>query len=210
MIPILDLQEGSHVEKCEQLVSTLSSVGFVYLRNHGVPLEDVRTCQELFRGFFNQSLEIKESFRENEDNPFMGYKACETERLDPTQKEKDLREAMVFYAHNINANKWPSIAIETAVKSLVDNMAVLSARLLEMIGIGLGLDDPKLILKAHSAFGPEDKCDSKSFTTYGAIYYPKLEGELKEGQVLCGEHADYGSITLLMQDHVGGLEVGTN
>ena len=31
--------------------------------------------------------------------------------------------------------------------------------------------------------------------------------ELKTGQVRCGEHSDYGSITLLFQDGVGGLEV---
>ena len=34
-----------------------------------------------------------------------------------------------------------------------------------------------------------------------------LENGLKEDQVLCGEHADIGAITLLIQDHVGGLEV---
>lgn len=31
--------------------------------------------------------------------------------------------------------------------------------------------------------------------------------EVKPGQVRCGEHSDYGSITLLFQDDVGGLEV---
>ena len=30
---------------------------------------------------------------------------------------------------------------------------------------------------------------------------------LKAGQVRCGEHSDYGSITLLFQDGAGGLEV---
>merc|ERR1711872_63327 len=104
MIPILDLKEGVYLENCKKLVSILSSVGFVYLRNHGVPPEDIKSCQELFHEFFNQSVEFKETFRENQDNPFMGYKACETERLDPTQKEKDMREAMVFYAHDITAN----------------------------------------------------------------------------------------------------------
>lgn len=31
--------------------------------------------------------------------------------------------------------------------------------------------------------------------------------EIKEGQVRCGEHSDYGTLTLLFQDLVGGLEV---
>ena len=31
--------------------------------------------------------------------------------------------------------------------------------------------------------------------------------EIKEGQVRCGEHSDYGTLTLLFQDLIGGLEV---
>ena len=32
-------------------------------------------------------------------------------------------------------------------------------------------------------------------------------GGLVEGQMKCGEHADWTSITLLVQDSTGGLEV---
>ncbi len=41
------------------------------------------------------------------------------------------------------------------------------------------------------------------------LYYPPLpeESNIKPGQVRCGEHSDYGTITLLFQDDVGGLEV---
>lgn len=31
--------------------------------------------------------------------------------------------------------------------------------------------------------------------------------DLKEGQIQCGEHSDYGTITLLFQDNTGGLQV---
>ena len=31
--------------------------------------------------------------------------------------------------------------------------------------------------------------------------------DLQKGQIRLGEHSDYGTITLLFQDQVGGLEV---
>ena len=38
-------------------------------------------------------------------------------------------------------------------------------------------------------------------------YSSDISTEVKPGQVRCGEHSDYGSVTLLFQDDVGGLEV---
>lgn len=40
-------------------------------------------------------------------------------------------------------------------------------------------------------------------------YYPRITdiGQIKPGQIRCGEHTDYGGITLLFQDDAGGLEV---
>ena len=40
-------------------------------------------------------------------------------------------------------------------------------------------------------------------------YYPMVTdvSKVKPGQIRCGEHTDYGGITLLIQDNAGGLEV---
>lgn len=51
----------------------------------------------------------------------------------------------------------------------------------------------------------------KNATTFRSLYYPSLsdipDSELNApGVVRCGEHSDYGTITLLMQDELGGLE----
>ena len=53
-------------------------------------------------------------------------------------------------------------------------------------------------------------CESSSnFTTGRVLHYPPLPAamEIKPGQLRCGEHVDYGSITLLFQDPNGGLQV---
>ena len=38
-------------------------------------------------------------------------------------------------------------------------------------------------------------------------YYVFCAGPVMPGVVRCGEHADYGTITFLVQDNLGGLEV---
>lgn len=50
---------------------------------------------------------------------------------------------------------------------------------------------------------------TSSYTTARVLYYPPLSSisNIKPGQLRCGEHVDYGSITLLFQDPYGGLQV---
>jgi len=39
------------------------------------------------------------------------------------------------------------------------------------------------------------------------LHFCFLFQDVKPNQIRCGEHSDYGSITLLFQDDVGGLQV---
>ena len=40
-------------------------------------------------------------------------------------------------------------------------------------------------------------------------YYPTITdlSNVKQGQLRCGEHTDWGAVTFVIQDNVGGLEV---
>ena len=210
MIPILDLTCGVDldIENCKELVSHLSSVGFVYLKNHKISAEKIEASRKVAKEFFARSGDYKESFCENLLHKYVGYKPYESERLNPVQKEKDAREAILFDAHTIQSNHWPNSSFEETLTPLIQDLGQLAVRVLKMIGIGLGLENPNILADAHSAFHRVKNVDSRSFTSFRINYYPKLEkSQLKEDQVQCGEHADFGSITLLIQDHVRGLEV---
>ena len=66
--------------------------------------------------------------------------------------------------------------------------------------------DPLFFVKAHQNIGQGFE---KTYTTMRPLYYPPLppRADIKRGQLRCGEHVDFGSITLLFQDPTGGLQV---
>ena len=68
------------------------------------------------------------------------------------------------------------------------------------------LQDPHYFVKAHQKMG---QGNNENYTTMRILYYPPLppSSEIKPGQLRCGEHVDYGSITLLFQDPIRGLQV---
>lgn len=82
------------------------------------------------------------------------------------------------------------------------------------------LPKPKsLFLNNYDVFSTKDtmalasKCGhigtKRNCTTLRTLYYPPLQSddEIEDMPMRCGEHSDYGAITLLFQDTTGGLEV---
>ena len=59
------------------------------------------------------------------------------------------------------------------------------------------------------AFAWQKTGTSEGGTQLRYNYYPMISdlSKIKPGQIRCGEHTDYGGITLLFQDDVDGLEV---
>lgn len=67
-----------------------------------------------------------------------------------------------------------------------------------------GLDKNYFVDRHRFMFEDQDK----NPTTFRTLYYPSLsDSDIQPGVVRCGAHSDYGTITLLLQDGVGGLEV---
>ncbi|KAM4733776.1 uncharacterized protein FYW61_007118 [Anableps anableps] len=191
----------------EELKRAFSQVGFVFLENSGISQEEVERVMEISKKFFLQPEELKKPFsRKNfQNSPNHGWVSLETEKLNPSQPG-DLKEAFNTTSFHPDI-KWPSSdavrGFQEIHASFFQCCKELSLRVLRVMALSLSLD-PDLFLHAHHFIGTDE-----NGTTLRSLYYPPLRSETaKEGQLRCGEHSDYGSITLLFQDSEG-LQVCT-
>eukprot|EP00118_Oscarella_pearsei_P015422 m.139075 g.139075 ORF g.139075 m.139075 type:complete len:311 (+) comp38266_c0_seq6:90-1022(+) len=187
---------------CEKLDEAFRNVGFVFLTNFGIPDREVEDVFAVHDKFFEQPFEIKNAYRRPEKaSGNDGYLAMKRERLDPT-KPFDLKEA--FQTTGV-LETWPNKELEEKSMKFFSSCRDLGLRVMSAMGRGLkGLKDPDIFVKSHQLIGT-----SKSMTTLRVLHYPPLppDDQIEPGQLRCGEHADYGSITLLFQDTMGGLQV---
>jgi isopenicillin N synthase-like dioxygenase len=90
-------------------------------------------------------------------------------------------------------------ALEVASKPLIQ-------KLLHVLAIALEINDKDFFIKHCKNI---DDLSSPTFTTFRSLYYPPTwnNKSIQAGTVRCADHSDYGILTLLFQDAIGGLEV---
>ncbi|XP_067090851.1 uncharacterized protein si:dkey-10o6.2 [Osmerus mordax] len=212
-IPVIDFSAHTlgykdaldeHLTK--ELRTAFTEVGFVYLKNTGITQQEVDAVMEISKKFFLQSEEFKLPFSRKSfvNNPNHGWVSSETERLNP-RRPGDLKEA--FNTASLRADiKWPSTESVTGFRKIQTSFFLrckeLSLGVLRVMAHSLGLE-ADVFLSAHKYIGSDE-----NGSTLRSLYYPPVMSEsVKEGQLRCGEHSDYGSITLVFQSHEGGLQV---
>ncbi|XP_077453153.1 uncharacterized protein LOC144071701 [Stigmatopora argus] len=214
-IPVVDFSASSlEVENISNadlhqlsrgLKVAFTEVGFVFLENTGITQAEVDRVMDVSRSFFLQPDHLKQPFSRKTfpNSPNHGWVSLETERLNP-QKPGDLKEA--FNLSSLHPDiKWPTskevAGFQDIQTAFFHRCTELSRRVLRVMAHSLDLD-PDIFLNAHRQIGSDE-----NGTTLRSLYYPPVKSELaKDGQLRCGEHSDYGSITLLFQSD-GGLQV---
>jgi isopenicillin N synthase-like dioxygenase len=140
-----------------------------------------------------------------------GYVPMKGESLDPT-KAPDLKEGynigldlapddpeILAKAPLRALNLWPELpGFRDIMLEYYDAMLTLGRTLHTAFATELGL--------ATDFF--EDKLQ-RPLATLRLLHYPPSPPDIEEGQLGAGEHTDYGCVTLLATDEVGGLEVRT-
>lgn len=210
-IPAIDFASFSPENPAEQqriadeINQACRSVGFFYIRNHGISQSLIDKVFGQMQNFFALPLETKHQLAWSDEVSNRGYVAVERERLDPNQPG-DLKEAFNIGKDGnlgeaaLTLNGWPENLAEfqPTVVEFGQACAMEMLRILQAFAIALRLPE--------NFFTPlHDQYDN----ILRLLHYPPIARTPQPGQVRAGAHSDYGSLTLLFQDQIGGLEVQT-
>ena len=182
-----------------QMSSALKDVGFMSVSDLGIEedlLEQVFTASQRF---FAADLDTKMKSAYLSASENFGYQGFGAEHLDPT-KPADLKETFTMrdiLNHGPDDDRWPSDEFRALMTHFYAECLQGAYRMQRVLASALDVDEDFFVSK-HLGEN----------VTLRLLYYPDSGvDEVAESQLGAGEHTDYGLLTLLFQDDVGGLEV---
>ncbi|MGA8587615.1 MAG: 2-oxoglutarate and iron-dependent oxygenase domain-containing protein [Roseiarcus sp.] len=213
-LPILDLsswREGDRVSLARiggEVGAACRDVGFFYVVNHGVDRELIERAFAQSHRFFALPLAERQALAIETIGGNRGYSGRLREALDPG-RGPDMKEAfnvgleiapddphLLSKQPFRSLNAWPSLPnFRETLLAYYDACAALGARLHRAFACDLGLK-PDFF---------DDKFD-RPMATLRLLHYP-APPQGSEPRTGAGVHTDYGNLTLLATDDVGGLEV---
>lgn len=204
-IPTIDLERDGTDREID---AACRAKGFFYLAGHDVPDGVVSDAFAATQKFFALPTDEKNEYHIEKAHPHQrGYVPLFGEALDETtppdfKESYDLGVDLPVDHPDVIAGKpfsapnvWPRTdGFKSAISTYHDAMMELSERLVTLTAKGLGLG--------------ADFFDGAMRNPVGnlrLLHYPaSYESDKTEG---CGAHTDYGFMTILAQDDVGGLQV---
>jgi isopenicillin N synthase-like dioxygenase len=217
-IPIIDIAELGRDTKAEVAVvsairDACENVGFFYVAHHGV---DAGLLDGIFaqcKRFFSLPQGDRDALLLTNSPHYRGYLPIGA-RGDNKERPRDLLESFnvarelgpddPFVAAKRplhGPNQWPSAlpGFRDFILRYYAAMEGLMMRLLE--GTALAMD-----LKRDTLFEQY----RKPLTQLRLLHYPSQEGAIVDNMIGARAHRDFGALTILLQDEVGGLEVLNN
>jgi isopenicillin N synthase-like dioxygenase len=208
-----DLEAASSPPRAAALCDALATIGFAYIVDHGVAPHVIDTAFAASRDFHASAPPLKQSLAINEFH--RGYMGLATSTIVTSSvarvTQPNLSESLMLM-HELapddpdllarqplqGPNQWPDWlpGFRPAITAYIDALDALARRLIAMISLGLGMERSAL-----------DGFFVKPTTFLRLLHYPPHPAEAPDGQFGSAPHTDYGIITILAQDHRGGLQV---
>ena len=221
-VPIIDLQMDKNFtsnKPTQQLVHEIGTAcmetGFLQIVNHGISAEDLQKVLGQSRRFFAQPNQAKEASRPlDREASTRGYFGHGDENLDFFVDDEGARAVDNKEGFDMGnqvgriagafgtPNRFPAEEQLPGFKAVMNRhhqtLSTLARQLLRYMALALG--------QPHDFF---DKLTTNPVSTLRLLHYwPKSHsGNHSTTHIGAGAHTDYGLLTLLQQDSVGGLQV---
>lgn len=210
LAPMLDGQPGGLENVAAKIGEAARSIGFFYVKNHGVPLDLIDDLYAIAERFFAQPVEAKEALSIARVGNNRGYAGYGTESLDPEKladakeafnlgRDPDPDEAEDDSQVSRGRNQWPDLpGFRDTASTYYAAVRALSEQLHRAFALDLGMEPDYFA-----------RFVDKPMATLRILHYPPHPGTFDGTRYGAGAHTDYGNLTLLTQSSVGGLEVRT-
>lgn len=216
-LPVIDLSlaDGSDQERArlrETLRAAATGVGFFQLVGHGVTATETTALTDATRSFFALPRADRLAVSNLNSPHFRGYTSTGDEQTAGTRDWRDQMDIGLELPPRVpgagepaywwlqGPNQWPEALPQLRATTLawIDKLAAVSRRLLHELlsSIGARPDFYDYAFEGHPHLRLK------------LVRYPGSAPDAPEGAGQgVGTHKDYGFITLLLQDSVGGLQV---
>ncbi|XP_028415578.1 1-aminocyclopropane-1-carboxylate oxidase-like [Dendronephthya gigantea] len=218
-IPLIDLSVFQGESNQNECVNTTKSIaeacrdyGFFYVKNHGVSEEVQINLFNALKSFFALPLRKKEVIKSQGTPGMVGYFQFQSETTAYLVNDApDWREGLYSFGDELpdthqSKEKFPLVTqrnllpeepgdFQDALDAYHKELNVLGFKIVNALAQAMGLKEEFFIQKFHPY----------PTTTIGMYHY--LPSTNQPNEICCGEHTDYGILTILMQDDVGGLEI---
>jgi isopenicillin N synthase-like dioxygenase len=213
-IPVIDLEPfrtGSTAGK-EQVARAIreaaEDTGFLYIKNHGVPQPAIEAAFAAAKHFFTLSEQDKLAIKINKWH--RGYlpfnNAVVAEGLKPNLSESllvggylppDDPDVLADVPMH-GPNQWPGAMPElrSVLETYIEELTGVGFVVLRAFACALAL--PENFFEAHYR---------KPMRFVRLLHYPPHDGPRADNEFGAAPHTDYGCVTILAQDEVGGLQV---
>ncbi|PIA25343.1 hypothetical protein AQUCO_11800022v1 [Aquilegia coerulea] len=197
-LPLIDLSglDGPEHEQAaveESLVKAAETFGFFHVVNHGLPIQLLEELKDAAHQFFNQPPDKKSVYLKGvSPSPFVDYG---TSFLPDSKKSFEWKDyfLMIYISDDDALKYWPDLCREV-VLNYIKTSTKMARRIMEILmkNVGVELDDSM----AETYMGVR---------VVNMNYYPTCpDPELTIG---LGRHSDFGILTVLLQDDIGGLSI---
>ncbi|KIW25604.1 uncharacterized protein PV07_08770 [Cladophialophora immunda] len=181
--------------------NALKSVGFFYLVGHGIDQDTVDACFEMSKRIFDLSHDAKQTLSATPHSFDQGYRGIGKETI---RGQKCVKESFDFRnPKDDTVGFWPNQEELPGFRDFAADFhqlcAELMGKLLECLSVALDLENEDSFNQYHTG----------SMHVSSLIHYPAVSTQrLRSGEVIRNAaHSDLGTLTLLFQHNVGGLEV---